>query len=214
MSSVIRLLLVDDHAIVRESLRDSLLREPDILVVGEAADGAIALQRVREQSPDVVVTDISMPILDGFELVKHIVTEYVGVRVLVLSTHLDRHFIQRMFDAGAMGYVSKSAGRVELLQGIRSVALSRRYLCQECALLMATTKADEDHNRLGQREVEVLKMIALGHSSAEIGKRLFIATGTAEVHRRNILRKLNLHDVAGLTRYAIREGLISPSDTL
>jgi two-component system NarL family response regulator len=213
MCNVIRLLLVDDHAIVRESLRDSLLREPDILVVGEAADGEFALQRVREQSPDVVVTDISMPKLDGFDLVKHIMTEFVGIRVLALSTHLDRHFIQRMFDAGAMGYVNKSAGRGELLQGIRSVALGRRYLCQECALLMANITADEDHNRLGQRELEVLKMIALGHSSAEIGKRLLIATGTAEVHRRNILRKLNLHDVAGLTRYAIREGLISPSDT-
>ena len=212
MNSVIRLLLVDDHAIMREALRDSLLREPDIQVVGEAGDGDAALRLAREHSPDVVVTDISMPGLDGFELTRLITRDFERVAVLALSTHLERSFIQRMLDAGALGYVNKSAGRTELLQGIRSVALGRRNLCQECAGMLAKTAADGDHPRLGQREIEVLKMIAMGHSSAEIGKQLFIATGTAEVHRRNILRKLELHDVAGLTRYAIREGLISLSD--
>ncbi len=205
----IRLLLVDDHTIVRESLRDLIQREADIQVVGEAGDGESALLLVRQLAPDIVVTDISMPGLDGFELTKRIVREFEAVRVLALSTHLDRHFIQRMLDAGALGYVNKSAGRVELLQGIRAVALGRGYLCQECAVMLAKALGQADHARLGRREVEVLKMIAQGNSSADIARQLFIATGTAEVHRRNILRKLDLHDVAGLTRYALREGLIT-----
>jgi two-component system NarL family response regulator len=212
MSPNIRLLLVDDHMIVRESLRDLIEREPDIQVVGEAGDGETALQLVRQLAPDIVVTDISMPGLDGFDLTKRIVREFEGVRVLALSTHLDRHFIQRMLDAGALGYVNKSAGRVELLQGIRAVALGRGYLCQECAVMLAKALGHADHARLGRRELEVLKMIAQGNSSADIARQLFIATGTAEVHRRNILRKLDLHDVAGLTRYALREGLITLTD--
>lgn len=208
MAPTIRLLLVDDHAVVRESLRDSLQREPDIEVVGEAGDGAAALQLVRERDPDIVVTDISMPVLDGFELTGQIVRNFSGIRVVVLSTHLERSFIRRMLGAGALGYVNKSAGRMDLLQGIRSAALGRRYLCQECALMLANTSGEADSVRLGRREVQVLKMIAQGYSSADIARQLFIATGTAEVHRKNILRKLDLHDVAGLTRYAIREGLI------
>ncbi len=211
MSSAIRLLLVDDHAVVRESLRDSLVREPDIQVVGEAGDGEPALHLVRELNPDIVVTDISMPVVDGFELTLQIVRDFPRVRVVVLSTHLERSFIRRMLQAGALGYVNKSAGRMELLQGIRSAKLGRSYLCQECALTLAMTSGDADGVRLGKREVQVLKMIAQGHSSADIARQLFIATGTAEVHRKNILRKLDLHDVAGLTRYAIREGLVPSS---
>lgn len=206
----IRLMLVDDHAIMREALRDSLLREARILVVAEAGDGGAALQMLPTCLPDLVLTDIAMPGMDGVELTERLGRDFPSVRVLALSTYMERQFIQRMLDAGALGYVSKSAGREELLLAIDAVAQGKSYLCQECAVMLARTPAEESHARLGHREIEILKLIARGNSSADIARQLFIATGTVEVHRRNILRKLDLHDVAGLTRYAIREGLIAP----
>ena len=207
---MIRLILADDHVIVRVSLRSVLEREPDIDVVGEAGNGAQALERVRECSPDLLVTDITMPGLDGIELARRIASDHPGVKVLALSTHLDRRFVVQMLEAGALGYINKAAGREELLQGIRAVAAGNRYLCQECAAMLVQAPADNSAQAmLGRREIEVLKMIALGSTSIEIAERLYIAQGTVEVHRRNILRKLGLHNIAGLTQYAIREGLIS-----
>ena len=210
---MIRLLLADDHKVVREALRSVLEVEPDIEVVGEAGDGAAALQLVRALLPCVVVMDIVMPGIDGIEATRRIVAETPGVRVLALSTHFDRRIVAQMLEAGAIGYVVKSAGRAELLQGIRSVAAGKPYLCQEIASILIKSpnggEAGGAETRLGRREVEVLHLIVEGHTSAEIAVRLFIATGTVEVHRRNIMRKLNLHNIADLTKYAIRQGLIS-----
>ena len=207
---MIRLLLVDDHAIVRESLRAVLEREPDIEVLGEAGDGETALARVRELAPDLVLTDITMPGFDGIELTRRIKSERAAVKVLALSTHLDRRFVAQMLDAGAQGYINKAAGRDELLRGIRAVAAGERDLCQEvAAMLLKSPAGDGAQAKLGRREIEVLKKIALGETSTAIAESLYIAPGTVEVHRRNILRKLDLHNIAGLTQYAIREGLIS-----
>ena len=207
---MIRLLLADDHAIVRESLREVLAREPDIEVVGEAGDGAQALVRVHELKPDIVVTDISMPGMDGIELTRRILRECPGVKVLALTTHLDRRYVVQMLEAGAQGYVNKAAGRLELLLGVRKVAAGDRYLCQECAAMLVKTPVESGTlAKLGRREIEVLKMIAKGETSGVIADTLFIAVGTVEVHRRNIMRKLDQHNIAGLTQYAIREGLIS-----
>lgn len=210
LKTPIRLLLVDDHAIMREALRDSLARESRIQVVGEAGDAEAALQMLPTLKPTLVLTDIAMPGMDGVRLTERIVHEFPNVRVIALSTYMERHFIQRMLDAGACGYVSKSAGREELLLAIDAVAQGKVHLCQECALMLARSAPAADAVRLGNREIEILKLIAKGSSSADIARQLYIATGTVEVHRRNILRKLDLHDVAGLTRYAIREGLIAP----
>lgn len=207
---MIRLLLADDHTIVRESLREVLAREPDIEVVGEAGDGTQALLRVHELMPDLVVTDISMPGLDGMALTQRILLECPGVKVLALTTHLDRRYVMQMLDAGALGYVNKAAGRNELLLGVRAVAAGNSYLCQECAAMLVKTPLNKGvEAKLGRREIEVLKMIAKGETSAVIADSLFIAVGTVEVHRRNIMRKLDQHNIAGLTQYAIREGLIS-----
>ena len=207
---MIRLMLVDDHVIVRESLRAVLEREPDIEVVGEAGDGEAALAGVRECAPDLLITDITMPGLDGIELARRIAKEHPEVRVLALSTHLDRRFVVQMLEAGALGYVNKAAGRSELLLGIRAVAAGNRYLCQECAAMLVKTPAENGGQaRLGRREIEVLKKIALGETSTAIAESMYIAPGTVEVHRRNIMRKLGLHKIAELTQYAIREGLIS-----
>jgi two-component system NarL family response regulator len=207
---VIRLLLADDHAIVRESLREILAREPDLDIVGEAGDGLAALALARDLAPDILLTDISMPGLDGVALAQRMRQECPGTRVLALSSHLDRRILTNMLDAGALGYVNKAAGRIELLSGIRAVASGNRFLCQQCAaMLMAKPAHSSAEAVLGRREIEVLKLIAVGMTSATISEKLFIAQGTVEVHRRNIMRKLEQHNIAGLTQYAIREGLIS-----
>jgi two-component system NarL family response regulator len=207
---VIRLLLADDHAIVRESLREILAREPDLDIVGEAGDGHTALALAHELVPDILMTDISMPGLDGVALAQRMRQECPGVKVLALSSHLDRRILTNMLDAGALGYVNKAAGRIELLSGIRAVASGNRFMCQQCAaMLMAKPAQSSAEAVLGRREIEVLKLIAIGLTSAAISEKLFIAQGTVEVHRRNILRKLDQHNIAGLTQYAIREGLIS-----
>ena len=206
---MIRLLLVDDHTIVRESLREVLEREPDIEVLGEAAAGDTGLAMAYQLAPDVVLTDIQIPGFDGIELTRRLSKECPAVKVLALSSHLDRRYVVQMLDAGAIGYVNKAAGRKELLQGIRAVAAGQRYLCQECAaMLVRTPPPGGKQVKLGRREIEVLKLIAEGLTSTAIGDKLFIAPGTVEVHRRNIMNKLELHNIAELTQYAIREGLI------
>lgn len=207
---MIRLLLADDHAIVRESLHQLLVREPDLQVVGEAGDGLTALALAHTLAPDILVTDISMPGLEGIALAQRVRLECPGVKVLALSSHLDKRMLTNMLDAGALGYVNKAAGRVELLAGIRAVASGKRFVCQQCAaMLMAKPAASDAEVLLGRREIEVLKLIAKGMTSVAISQQLFIAQGTVEVHRRNIMRKLAQHNIAGLTQYAIREGLIS-----
>lgn len=206
---MIRLLLVDDHTIVRESLREVLEREPDITVLGEAAAGDTGLAMAYQLAPDLVLTDIQIPGFDGIELTRRLAKECPAVKVLALSSHLDRRYVVQMLDAGAIGYVNKAAGRKELLQGIRAVAAGQRYLCQECAaMLVRTPPPGGKQVKLGRREIEVLKLIAEGLTSTAIGDKLFIAPGTVEVHRRNIMNKLELHNIAELTQYAIREGLI------
>lgn len=206
---MIRLILADDHAILRESLRGVLERESDLQVVAEAGDGQHALALAREHAPDVLVTDISMPGLDGLALVKRMQQEVPAVHILALSSHLDRRILANMLDAGALGYVNKAAGRQELLAGIRAVASGSKYLCQHCmALLIAQPDANKVESQLGRREIEVLTLIAKGLTSVEIARKLFIAQGTVEVHRRNIMRKLDQRNVAGLTQYAIRQGLL------
>ncbi|MCX7172132.1 MAG: response regulator transcription factor [Proteobacteria bacterium] len=205
---MIRLLLVDDHKIVREALCSVLEREPDIAVVGQAGDGETALALVAELMPQVVLMDIAMPGISGIEATRQIVAEFAGVNVLALSTYFDRRIVTQMLEAGAGGFVNKAAGRDELLQGIRAVVAGKPYLCQEIASMLVKPQGGAE-TQLGRREIEVLQLLVDGSTSAEIADRLHIATSTVEVHRRNIMRKLDLHSVAELTKYAIRQGLIS-----
>jgi len=210
---MIRLLLVDDHAIMRESLRAVLEREPDIKVLGEAGEGETALALVRGLAPDLVLSDINMPGIDGIELTLRIVRASPRVKVLALSTHLGQRFVAQMLEAGAQGYVNKAAGRDELLRAIRAVAAGERYLCKEVVAMLRNPSVGEREDaqaKLGRREIEILKKLALGETPSAIAASLYIAPGIVEIHQNNILRKLNLHDIAGLTQYAIREGLISP----
>ncbi len=211
----IRVLLADDHTIFRMALRVLLEREPDIEIVADVDGGAQALRLAKELKPDVVMMDIAMPGMDGIDATRKLVAACPGVKVLALSTHLERHFIVQMLEAGASGYVVKSAEGEELLRGVRAVYHNETYVCAKVASVIiglvrhATSAPETNGERLGRREREVLGLLAEGKTSQEIASSLNIATSTVIAHRRNIIRKLGLHSVAELTKYAIREGLTS-----
>ena len=210
----IRLMLVDDHRMLREALRAILEKAGDIELVAEADDGAAALELARELEPDVVVMDIGLEGMSGIEATRRMLAENPGIKVLGLSTFADGRMAMQMLEAGARGYLAKSAGGDELLCGIRAVAHGETYLYAEAAAAIVDSlrKHSPQGSRtetLGRREREVLQHLAGGKTSAQIAQELGIATGTVEVHRRNIMRKLDLHNVAELTKYAIREGLTS-----
>ncbi|MBK5102662.1 MAG: response regulator transcription factor [Burkholderiales bacterium] len=210
----IRILLVDDHKMLREALRGILEKAGDIELVAEADDGAAALEMARALAPDVVVMDIGLVGMSGIEATRRLLAEHPGMKVLGLSTFADRRMVMQMLEAGARGYVVKSAGSEELLRGIREVAQGGTYLYAEAAAaivdnLRRNSLQGSRNHTLGRREREVLQLLASGKTSTMIAEALGIATGTVEVHRRNIMRKLDLHNVAELTRYAIREGLTS-----
>lgn len=211
----IRVVLADDHRLVREALRVALEQEHDISIVGEAADGRAALKLVRETTPDVLVLDVAMPDLNGIDAAARIRARHPEVRILALSAHVDKRYVLQMLNGGAAGYVTKSAAGRELVDAIRAVARGDCYL--SAGLASAVVEGVREGGRipagrgaLGRREREVLQLIAEGHRSPDIAARLFISVATVDAHRRNIMRKLGLHTVAELTKFAIREGLTSP----
>ena len=210
----IRLMLVDDHKMLREALRTILEKAGDIVVVAEADDGAAALELARTAAPDLVLMDIGLAGMSGIEATRRMLAENPAIKVLGLSTFADRRMVMQMLEAGATGYVVKSAGSEELLRGIRAVAQGETYLYAEAAAVIVDNMRKQSLQgrqslRLGRREREVLQLLAGGKTSVQIAEVLGIASGTVEVHRRNIMRKLDLHNVAELTKYAIREGLTS-----
>ena len=210
----IRVMLVDEHRMLREALRAVLERAGNIVVVAETDNGIAALGLAREFAPDVVVMDIGLVGMSGIETSRRMLAQNPGIRVLALSAFADQRMVLQMLEAGASGYVGKSAGSEELLRGIRAVAQGETYLHAEAAAAIVDSLRKQlppgmHSEALGRREREVLQLLASGKTSAQIAEALHIATGTVEVHRRNIMRKLDLHKVAELTRYAIREGLTS-----
>jgi two-component system NarL family response regulator len=213
--SKLRVLLADDHRMFQQALRILLEADPGIEVVAQVCDGGEVLRVAGLTLPDVICMDIGMPRLNGIEATRRLVAARRGVKVIGLSAHVDRRFVMDMLDAGAAGYVAKSSAGEELLRAIRSVARNQSYLCSQVsaevvdALRNKAPGSISPSARLTSREREVLQLLAEGNTSADIAERLHLATSTVEVHRRNIMRKLDLHGVAGLTKYAIREGLTS-----
>ena len=208
------MLLVDDHQIMREGLRALLANEPDIEIVGEAADGRTALDLVRTLSPEVIVMDVGMPELNGVEATLRIKSENGNVKVIALSTHAVKRYVHHMLEAGASGYVLKIGAHNELLRAVRAASLGRTYLSPEIAgfVVERSTHAHAEgevsaYSTLAAREREVLQLVAEGKTSAETAKQMHISMKTVETHRRNIVQKLGLHGTAELTKYAIREGL-------
>ncbi len=211
----IRIVLADDHKMILAALRSMLEKEKDIAVVGDAADGAALLELVARTEPEIAVVDVGMPGMNGIEATQRLIAGRPGIRVIALSAYSDKRFVLEMLNAGAKGYLIKASAGDELPRAIRAVAQGQTYLCPEVAAVLvdaARGKSMLQVNtaaKLGRRELEVLVLLAEGKSSSVIAARLHIAPSTVEVHRRNIMRKLDLHNVAELTRYAIREGLTS-----
>jgi len=208
----IRVILADDHTLMRETLRMLLEAEKDIEVVGDVADGHAALKLANELKPDVVVMDVGMPDMNGIDATRRLLAENPKMRVVALSAFSSRQYVLEMFDAGATAYISKSEAAEELLHAVRAVVKNQKYLCPCITAVMegdTTPQMVAGIKLIGRREREVLQLLAEGHSSPEIAERLFISASTVDVHRRNIMNKLGLHSIAELTKYAIRHGLTS-----
>jgi DNA-binding NarL/FixJ family response regulator len=216
----ITVLLAEDHQIVREGLRSLLEHEGDIEVVGEAETGRQAVQLTRKLRPDVVVMDIAMPLLNGLEATRRIRREFPKTRVLILSAHSDDAYIEQVVALGAAGFLLKQTSSHNLATGIREVqkgntffstSVSRRVedLSQKLGARGGTSK--KGCNRLSSREVEVLQLIAEGKPNKQVASELGVTFKTIDKHRQRVMAKLNIHDTAGLTRYAISAGIIESS---
>jgi DNA-binding NarL/FixJ family response regulator len=215
----IRLLLVDDHELMRQGLRSILDRDPDVEVIGEAASGREAVELARTLSPDVVVMDVAMKDLNGIEATRQIRAECRGVKVIALSSHSDSRYVNAILDAGACGYLLKANAYDDLRRALEAARQGKSYLCSDvtqavvgASLFGTGLPTDSAHGPLSPREMEVLQLLAEGLTSPQIGRRLFVATTTVDSHRRKIMHKLGIHNVADLTKYAVREGL-TPLDS-
>ena len=207
----LRVLIADDHALVRAGVRGLLAAAPEMEVVGEAADGAEALRLTRERRPNVLVLDLNMPGLDGFEVLRRVRIEAPGVRVLVLTLDDDPRSVQRAVRDGADGYVLKDAIAQDLIAAVRRVATGGGAFdggAQDALRDAARGGPDDPIERLTAREREVLRRIAEGLANKEIASALHIGVRTVETHRANLLRKLGMRSTAELTRFAIEQGLL------
>jgi DNA-binding NarL/FixJ family response regulator len=206
----IRVLLVEDHRMVREALREVLMKVADMEVVGEAGDAQQCLQLAGQLAPDVIVLDIRLPDLNGIEVASRLRDAGNGARIVALSAFSDKRFVTEMLRSGASAYVTKSAAGTELESAIRAVAAGQGYFSPEIAgAMVADVRGAGSAPALSGREAEVLRLIAEGIRSPEIASRLQITVATVEVHRRNLMRKLGMRTVAELTKHAIREGMVA-----
>ena len=208
-----RILIVDDHAVVRAGLAMLVNAEEDLEVVGEAGSARDAIFEARSTKPDVVLMDVVMPDQSGIEVVPQLLHELPEAKVLVLSMQDDPRYVREAFEAGASGYVLKEAADTELVAAIKEVA--GRYVHPELGARLVSAETAErrraEEDPLSDREREVLRLLALGHTNQEIAKELYISVRTAETHRAHIMQKLRLSSRAELVRYALDEGLLEPS---
>jgi two-component system, NarL family, response regulator LiaR len=207
-----RILLVDDHGLVRSGLKALIADFPGFEVVGEAADGAEALLRIEALQPDIVVMDMSMPRLNGLEATARILAAQPHCKVVMLSMHAAAHYVDEALRAGACGYLMKEAAPEELERALNAVARGERFLSPRLRPPGAgpAAPAAAADATLTARQREVLRLIAEGCSTRDIAARLYISVKTVETHRAQIMQRLGIFDVAGLTRHAIRTGLVSP----
>lgn len=215
----ITVLLVDDHTVVRQGLRVLLKNEEDIEVIGEAENGRQAVAMARKLIPDVVVMDVAMPQLNGLEATRQILKSLPSVKVLVLTSYGDDECVEQLMQAGAVGYLIKQTAANELIKAIREVKRGNAFfspsiakrLRDQCREAFSNGQSSRRGSDLTSRETEVLQLIAEGFSNKQIASELNISIKTVEKHRQQVMNKLNIHDVAGLTRHAISKGLVERS---
>ena len=214
-NTVIRILLADDHTILREGLRAMLEQEPDMVVVAEVSNGRDAVRKAMKLSPDVVVMDIAMPELNGIDATRQLVSSPCKTKVLCLSMHEKSAMIDAMLKAGASGYLLKTSAQKELAKAVRAVSSGETYVSTRIASVLVEdhvrgggVSRDEVYSRLTMREREVLQLIAEGYHTKDIGDRLHISPKTVLVHRDNLMKKLDIDSIASLTRYALRHGIV------
>ena len=213
----IRILLADDHNIMRRGLRLLLERQPGFEVVGEAADGRLAVERAEAAKPDVVVLDIAMPNMSGIEAAQRISASLPQTAIVILSMHSDEGYVLRALKAGAKGYVLKDSAENDLIEAIRAVSEGKAFFSPEISNIlvedyvreMKKRGAEDSYELLTPREREILQMLAGGKSNKDIATVLNLSLYTVETHRRNLQDKLNLHSLAELILYAVRKGIIS-----
>jgi len=213
----IRVLVVDDHTIVRDGICALLALTGDIEVIGEATNGSEALKMVKELNPDVVIMDIAMPIMGGLEATRRINKEFPRTKILVLTQHDDKEYVFPVIESGASGFISKAAASSELVSGIRAVYRGDSYLSPAVAKLLvvnyrrtAGKQTGQDlYDQLTERERDVLKLIVEGYSTKEIADTLIITPKTVEGHKTNLMAKLGIHNRIELVKYALRKGIIT-----
>lgn len=214
----VRILIAEDHAVVREGIRMILDAEEDFEVIGEAKDGEDAIRLTRTLAPDVVVMDISMPRVTGVEATREIMRSNPGTRILVLTMHEEESYVFQLLQLGASGYVLKRAAATDLVEAVRAASRGEAFLypsvarsvVQDYLDRLRTGEGSERYDGLTDREREILILLAEGLTNAQIADRLYISVKTVQTHRTHIMAKLDLHDRALLVRYAVRKGLIQP----
>lgn len=212
----IRILLVDDHMVVRLGVRALIESEPDMIVVGEAANGVEAIEQATTLCPDVIVMDISMPEMDGLEATRRIRADFPTCQILILTVHAQERYLFPVLKAGGAGYVLKSTVDTELIDAIRTVAAGSAFLYPSATKMLLEDylgqlqNGDQDaYESLSEREREVLKLLALGHTAKEVADKLALSPKTVETYRTRIMEKLNLHGRAELVQYALARGLLN-----
>jgi DNA-binding NarL/FixJ family response regulator len=216
----IRIVLCDDHQLIREGLRSLLERQPDMSVVGEGINGLEAISLARDKKPDIMILDIGMPELNGIAATRRIIEDFKKIKILALSMHSDHHFVTEMLEAGASGYMLKDSAFTELTNAIRTIMAGGLFISPRLAgnVLDAFAHASKPNRKarqrieLSEREKEILQMISEGKSSKEVAGNLNISIKTVETHRQHIMQKIGIHNVAALTKFAIREGITSLED--
>ena len=212
-----RIFLVDDHIIVRDGLRAMLTPEPGLSIVGEASNGQELLDKLPATPADVVLLDANMPVLDGLATTQRLQAEYPHIRILILSMLAHERYVGQFFDAGAAGYVLKSADKAEIIIGIQTVLAGRQFLCSDLGMSMLRKVLSLDVeavepppvSKLSRRESEVLNLLSEGLTTSEIAERLFTSKRTIETHRQNILEKTQTKNTAALIKLAVTQGLLS-----
>jgi DNA-binding NarL/FixJ family response regulator len=214
---MLRILLADDHTLVRQGLRKVLEERPDWKVVAEAGDGREAVRQAEQLTPDVAILDVAMPLLNGVEATRQIVKHVPGVRVLVLSMHADETYVTRILQAGASGYLLKDSADVDLIRAVSAIALGKSFFSPAIARLMlddyvkhrsGESAAVDPYETLSDREREVFQLIAEGKTNKDIAALLFISPSTVETHRARLMEKLDVHSAAEIVLYAVRHGII------